>query len=338
MIKKIGMGLLSLSLVALTACSSAPSTQPPPSEAAGAKQEAAENVSIMLDWYPNAVHSFLYSAVDQGYFKEQGIDLDMKMPAETNDPLKLVSTGEVDFALSYQPQVVMARAEQIPVVSVAAIVRHPLNMLMVPKESGIKSPKDLSGKTIGYPAIPMNEALIKTMIQSDGGNPDQAKLIDVGWDLMPAISTKKVDAISGGYINHEKVLLEKEGHPMIAFNPVDYGVPDYYELVLVTSEKVAKEKPDLVKKMREASVKGFQYVKEHPQEGLDILLNNQNQSFPLETDVEKKSLEILLPLMSAEGEVFGSQSSESWKDIIGWMKETNLIQADVKPEECYITP
>jgi len=334
MIKKLGMLVLAMSMALLTACSS---NEPVSKENSGSDQDV-KKVSIMLDWYPNAVHSFLYAGVNEGYFKEQGLELEMKMPAETNDPLKLVSTGDVDFALSYQPQVVMARAEQIPVVSIGAVVRHPLNSIMVPMNSDIQSPKDLAGKTVGYPAIPMNEALINTMVKTDGGDTTQVKLIDVNWDLMPAISTNKVDAISGGYINHEQVLLEKEGHPMRSFNPVDFGVPDYYELVLVTSEKMAKENPELVKKFWEASAKGFAFVKEHPKEALDKLLEQQDQSFPLERDVEEKSLNVLLPLMSSEGEEFGTQTEESWTSVIGWMKETKLIETDVVPEDCFITP
>ncbi|MEW9669275.1 ABC transporter substrate-binding protein [Ammoniphilus sp. 3BR4] len=336
--KKIGLSLMAASLALLTACSA---SNPPASGEPGEPKESAEEtkkVSIMLDWYPNAVHSFLYAGQEQGFFKEQGLELDIKMPAETNDPLKLVSTGEVDFALSYQPQVVMARAQQIPVVSVSAIVRHPLNAIMVPAESGISAPKDLAGKSVGYPAIPMNEAVVKTMVTADGGDAGQVELIDVGWDLMPAISTKKVDAISGGYINHEKVLLEKEGIAMNAFSPVDFGVPDYYELVLVTSEKTAKENPELIKQFTAAVNKGFDYVKANPKEGLDILLSQANQSYPLDAEVEAKSLEILLPLMSSESEAFGSQTAASWEAIIQWMKETKLIENDVKADESFITP
>lgn len=337
MLKKLGMLAMATAMTVLTACSSGTPTTGQDTGKPGSEPEL-KKVSIMLDWYPNAVHSFLYAGIQQGYFKEQGIELDIKMPAETNDPLKLVATGEVDFAMSYQPQVVMARAEQIPVVGVAPIVRHPLNWLMVPEDSDIQSPKDLVGKTIGYPAIPMNEALVKTVIATDGGDTNQVKLIDVNWDLIPAITTDKVDAISGGYINHEQLLLEKEGHPMRAFNPVEFGVPDYYELMLVTSEKMAKDNSDLVKKFWEATEKGFQYVKENPDAALDRLLEIQDQSFPLEKDVEQKSLNVLLPLMSSEGESFGSQTKESWVSVIEWMKSQNLISTDVEAEACFITP
>lgn len=90
------------------------------------------------------------------------------MPADSNDALKLVAANQIDLALSYQPQVLMARSENIPVRSIAAIVRHPLNHLMVPQAGDIHSPKDLTGKQIGYSSIPLYEAMIRTMIQNDG--------------------------------------------------------------------------------------------------------------------------------------------------------------------------
>ncbi|MBP1932742.1 ABC transporter substrate-binding protein [Ammoniphilus resinae] len=333
MFKKL---ILVVCLLLLTACST--SNQDSAALEDSGQGKELNRVSLMLDWYPNAVHSFLYAGLEKGYYEEQGVDLEIKMPADTNDPLKLVASGQVDLALSYQPQVVMARAQQIPVVSYAAVVRHPLNMLMVPEDSDISSPKDLSGKTVGYPAIPMNEAMIQTMVGKDGGDPQQVTLVDVGWDLMPAISTNKVDAISGGFINHEKVLLEKQGFPVKVFHPVDYGVPDYYELVLVTSEEFAKENPELLNAFWEASKKGFEFVKESPSEGLDILFKRQEQSFPLERDVEEKSLEILLPLMSSGKESFGSQTEQSWEDTIQWMLETKLIEQKIEAKDSYVTP
>lgn len=336
MFKKLGALLLASSMLVLGACSTDSSSGQDPTTNEG---KETHKVSIMLDWYPNAVHTIIYAGIDQGYFEEAGLELDIRIPADTTDPLRMVATRDVDFAMNYQPQVVLARAEQIPVVGVAPIVRRPLNWLMVPEDSDIQSPKDLEGKTIGYPAIPMNEALVNTIIESDGGDPSKVNLVDVNWDLMPAITTGNADAISGGFINHEKVLLEREGYPMRAFDPVEYGVPDYYELILVTSEALAEERPELVNTFTDVLKKGFEYVQANPDEALEKLLERQNSSFPLEKEVEKESLNVLLPLMTSEGEAeFGSQTEESWAHVIDWMKETNLIKADIRSEDCFITP
>ncbi|MFJ5716381.1 ABC transporter substrate-binding protein [Neobacillus sp. NPDC093127] len=295
-----------------------------------------QKVSLMLDWYPNAVHSFLYVAIEKGYFNEQGLDVDIQMPADTNDPLRLVAAEKIDMAISYQPQVLVARGEEIPVQSFAAIVRHPLNQLMVPTDGPIHSPKDLTGKTVGYPAIPLDEAIIQTMMESDGGDVKKVKMVDVGWDLIPAMATKKTDALMGGFINHEKLLLEKEGYPMRTLNPADYGVPDYYELVLVASEKGLKAKPEVFKKFIAAITKGQKFVVDHPVEGLSILMGHEEKASPLEKDIETKSLQILLPLMDAKDKPFGSQDRETWEEVAEWLKSTKMIKQEIKAKDAFI--
>ncbi|WML26945.1 ABC transporter substrate-binding protein [Neobacillus sp. OS1-33] len=328
--KKSFLIMVSLLLLLLSACGKEAA------EKKGGSNEKLQKVSLMLDWYPNAVHSFLFAAEEKGYFKQQGLDVDIQMPADTNDPLKLVAANQMDMALSYQPQVLVARSEDIPVQSFGAIVRHPLNQLMVQADGPIQSPKDLAGKTIGYPSIPLDEAIVQTMVKADGGNAEKIKMVDVGWDLIPAMATKKTDALIGGYINHEKLLLDKEGHPMRTLNPADFGVPDYYELVLVASEKGLKEKPAVFKKFMAAITEGQKYVQSHPEDGLSILMNHEDKTSPLEKDVETKSLQILLPLMDAKEKPFGYQDPETWKNTAQWLKDNKVIKPSVQAGDAFI--
>ncbi|WP_375102735.1 ABC transporter substrate-binding protein [Paenibacillus sp. RS8] len=306
------------------------------SNASNSENKQRHKLTIMLDWYPNAVHSFLYAAEQNGYFQEEGLDVEIQMPADTNDALKLVAANQVDLALSYQPQVLMARSEKIPVRSIAAIVRHPLNHLMVPQSGDIKSPKDLTGKQVGYSSIPLYEAMIRTMIQNDGGDPNASKLIDVGFDLIPAIATGQVDAIMGGFINHEQLILEKEGHPVHSFNPTDFGVPDYYELVLVASEQGVQNSESYFKKFLSAITKGQQFVQDNPEKALNLLLAHEDATSPLEKEIEEKSLQILLPLMNAGDQNFGYQEPASWEKVRQWLSDNDLLSTDIKAEDAFI--
>ncbi|WP_081417449.1 ABC transporter substrate-binding protein [Paenibacillus sp. Soil522] len=310
----------------------------------GSKQQAADTnnskeaeteLTVLLDWYPNAVHSFLYAAEEQGYFKEAGLKVNLKTPADTNDALKLVATGKADLALSYQMQVAISRAEDIPVVSVASIVRHPLNRLMTLEAAGIQSPKDLIGKKIGYPSIPLDQLIVNTMVESDGGDSSKLNYVDIGWDLIPAMMTGKVDAIIGGYVNHEKPLLEKEGVKLSSFDPSVYGVPDYYELVLTASETGLESKNAAIKKFIEAAAKGQQYTVNNPDKALNTLLEKQDANFPLDAAIEKQSLDTLLPLMDAGSETFGSQSEESWRSVISWLTEHGQLKKEIKAEDAF---
>ncbi|MEG0471136.1 MAG: ABC transporter substrate-binding protein [Solibacillus sp.] len=295
-----------------------------------------EEISIMLDWYPNAVHSAIYVAKEKGYFKDAGLDVEIVMPADTNDPLKLAATGKVDLAISYQSQLLVSRAEDIPVVSVAALVRHSLDAIMYKEESGIQSPKDLEGKRVGYPSTTVSEAVVASMVANDGGDVQQVKMTDVGWDLMPSLATDQVDAVVGAYINHEMVLLEKEGYNIDLLNLEDFGVPDNYELVVVTGEKTFEQKKDQITKFWQAVTKGQQDVKKDPAAALEVLFNFENDSFPLDMDVEKESLNVLLPLMEDEGVNFGHQEQASWDKTANWLYESGVIKVKLDASEAFV--
>ncbi|ASA26266.1 ABC transporter substrate-binding protein [Paenibacillus donghaensis] len=307
---------------------------------AAANTPAAESephkLSIMLDWYPNAVHSFLYAAEQQGYFADAGLDVEIQMPADSNDALKLVAAGKVDLALSYQPQVLMARGEQIPVKSIAALVRHPLNHLMVPQDGAVKTPKDLAGGTVGYSSIPLYEAMIRTMVANDGGDPASLQLTDIGFDLIPAIATGRTDAIMGGFINHEQLILEKEGHPVLSLDPTDYGVPDYYELVLVSSEQGLQDSQGYFSQFIQAATKGQQFVQEHPKEAIAWLLEQEDATSPLDPEIEQKSLQILLPLMDAGNEAFGYQDPAVWEQVHEWLADNKLLNAEINAKDAFV--
>lgn len=300
-------------------------------------KEKKDQLTIMLDWYPNAVHSFIYTALEKGYFAEEGIDLKIQMPAETNDPIRMAAAGQVDIALTYQPQVALARGEGIPVKSMAAIVRHPLNTLLVPADSPIQSPKDLVGKKVGFPSIPLNQAFMETMVTKDGGDPTKVTMQDIGFDIIPALAGKRVDAVYGGFTNHEEILLNKQGFKVRNISFTAYGVPDYYELVFVAGEDTLNEKKDLLSRFWNAALKGQEDVNNNPQDSLEILLANQSGEFPLEKDVEEQSLAVLLPLMMDKDIPFGTQTEESWNRVINWLKEKKQLTNDVQGKDCFVS-
>jgi putative hydroxymethylpyrimidine transport system substrate-binding protein len=296
-------------------------------EAGESEKKELKEVSIMLDWYPNAVHSYLYVAEEKGYFEEEGVQVDIQFPANSTDPLNLVAAGQVTLGLYYQPDVIMARAnEKVPVKSVASIVQSPLNHVVFPADSEIQSPKDLEGKKVGYPGIALNEALLKAMVTHDGGDFDQVNMIDIGFDLNSAVVSRNTDAVIGAFINHEVPVLKHNGVETRYFNPTDYGVPAYQEIILVTSDDTWEKDQEAIQSFWKAAKKGYQFMKENPDEAIKILLENQDEAnFPLIKEVEEESLQVLLPKMEENGE-FGSQSKEIWTEVSNWLKEAGLIE------------
>ena len=305
------------------------------SNAASEKKE--KEITVMLDWYPNAVHSFIYAAIEKGYFKEEGVKVNIKFPSNPTDPLTLAAAGKVTVGLYYQPDVVIARAnEQIPVKSIGAVVRSPLNHVVSLKSAGIQSPKDLEGKTVGYSGTPLSEAYLKTMIKEDGGNPDNVKVVDVGFDLVPALITKKVDAVTGAYINHEVPVMRHQGHEPAYFNPTDYGVPNYHELVFVTGDKTLKKDKEALQAFLRGAKKGYDFMKKNPDEALNILLDHQEkENFPLVPEVEKESMKILLEKMETKDELFLSDTKESWENQNKWLKEKGMTKEIVPANELF---
>lgn len=307
------------------------------SNSASDKNKKEKEITVMLDWYPNAVHSFIYAAIEKGYFKEEGVKVNIKFPSNPTDPLTLAAAEKVTVGLYYQPDVVMAKAnEQIPVKSIGAVVRSPLNHVVSLKSAGIQSPKDLEGKTVGYSGTPLSEMYLKTMVKEAGGNPDTVKVVDVGFDLVPALITKKVDAVTGAYINHEVPVMRHEGHEPAYFNPADYGVPNYHELVFVTGDKTLKKDKEALQAFLRGTKKGYDFMKKNPDEALNILLNHQEkENFPLVPEVEKESMKILLEKMETKDEPFLSDSKESWEKQNKWLKDKGMTKEIVPADELF---
>ena len=297
-----------------------------------------EDVDLVLDWYPNAIHSFIYVAMEKGYFKDEGLKVNIKFPSNPTDPLTLSASGKATLGIYYQPDVVMARTnEKVPIKSIGAIVHTPLNVIISLKEKNINSPKDLSGKTVGFSGNPLNVEYLKTMVKADGGDPDSVNVIDVGFELLSSMITKKVDATTGGLINHEVPVLKHEGYEVNYFSPADYGVPRYYEEVFVASDNTIKEKSETLKKFMRAVKKGFEFTKQNPDAALKILLDNQQKdSFQLTEAVEKESINMLLPRMESKEEPFLYQDQKVWEDNIKWLQEKGLLKEKVNAEDFFV--
>lgn len=294
-----------------------------------------QDFDIVLDWYPNAVHSFIYVAMEKGYYEEEGLNVNVQFPSNTNDAISLTAAGQADAGLYYQTNTVSTAANQnIPIKVIGTVVQHPLNIVMSMGESGINGAKDLKGKTVGYPGTPDNEVFIKAMMEHNGLKYEDVTMQDVGFDLNTALITGNVDAIIGGYINHEYPTLLQEGYDVTYFDITDEGIPDYEELVLVTGEKQIEEESDKLEAFIRASKKGFEDMKKDPQAALDTLLKYQDKgNYPLDPEIEKASMEILLPLMESDEQAFLTVNEQSWTDTIDWLNEQGLLENEISASD-----
>jgi putative hydroxymethylpyrimidine transport system substrate-binding protein len=289
-------------------------------------------VSVVLDWYPWANHTGLYYAQSKGYFKDEGLDVTIHPPSDPADILKLVGAGTDHFGISYQTEVLSARAANVPVKSIAALVQHPLNTIMTLKSSNLTHPKQLEGKKIGVTGVPSEEPLLRTMLEKDGASFDKVETVNVGTDLLAALLGKKVDAIIGGYPVHEAILAEQQGQPVTMMNIQDWGVPDYYELLLVTNDEMIKKNSDVVRKFLKAAVRGYSEVPQNKAAALDLL---KAASADTDLNVERPGLDLLIPYWTAGNVAFGTQTTARWQSYADWMRSKKLLDKDVKVADCF---
>ena len=288
-------------------------------------------VNVVLDWYPNAIHTFLYTAIERGYFAEEGLDVKIHFPANDNDALALVAAGKAEIGMYYQQDVIQAVANQgTGIKSIGAIVQSPLNVILSLKDKNITKPEDLVGKTIGYGGTVLSEALVKCMMENVGADASDVNMINVGFELMSSMTTGNVDATIGCLVNHEVPQLEEEGFDVNYFSVSGYGIPNYYEEVFLTNNDLLENEPEVVAGFLRAAKKGFDDFKADPDGCLAILMNNQNEeNFPLTQSVEEQSCATLIPLMETEDAAFLTQTDECWQENIDWMLENQLIDKAV---------
>ncbi|MDQ6605778.1 MAG: ABC transporter substrate-binding protein, partial [Actinomycetota bacterium] len=194
---------------------------------------SAQPFTLMLDYFPNADHVGLYQALATGAFAKAGLDVHVQTPSDPSAPLKLLEAGKIDAAISYEPEVMLARDRGLALVSVAALVQKPLTSIISLGSKHITTPAQLRGKRVGDAGIPYQHAYLDTILQQAGVSTGSVKETNVGFNLVPAMISGKVDATLGGYWNYEALQLTQLGRRPNVIRMEQVGVPTYDELVLV---------------------------------------------------------------------------------------------------------
>lgn len=280
-------------------------------------------VSLALDWFPWSNHAGFYVARERGYFAEEGLEVEIFTPGDPSTVLQTVASGRDDFGITYQTDLLIARQEDVPVVSVMALVQHPLNSVMALESSGISTPADLVGKKIGWPALPSDELLLGSILKSEGKTVADVELVNVGFGLVPALISGEVDAIIGAYWVHESISAVNQGFPVNIMRLEEHGVPDFYELVLAANEDLIAENPDLVQRFVRGAWRGYQDAIADPLAAVQLLKDVRPE---VDLAIENPGVELLAPLWKPDGgQSFGWQEEARWIGYARWMEESGLL-------------
>jgi putative hydroxymethylpyrimidine transport system substrate-binding protein len=313
--------LLAIVVVALAACAAL--------AACGEKKEAVsahrttQSLTLMLDWFPNADHVGIYQALAEGDFANSGLDVHVRIPADPATPLQLLAAGKVDAAISYEPEVLLARNRGLPLVSIAAIVQQPLTSIVSLGSKHIIRVGDLSGKRIGDAGISYQHAYLTTILARAGISPKKVKEINVGANLVPAMLAGRVDATLGAYWNYEAIQLGQQGkHPnVIRMDQV--GVPTYNELVVVVRRSTIASKADQLRRFVQALARGYTSVRRNPQLAVSSLVRDNSG---LDPKLQLASVRATLPVFfPASGKPWGWQDPTLWNAYGEWMLNHGLI-------------
>jgi len=260
----------------------------------GAEPGAPKGVTLVLDFVPNAVHSGIYAARRQGYYRDHGIDLTIRQPGESTDAPKLLEAGRADFAILDIHDLGIARERGLDVVGTMPIVQRPLAAVIARGNGPVRRPRELEGHTVGVTGLPSDEAVVDSEVSADGGDPARVHRVTIGFNAVASLAAGKVDAATG-FWNAEGVALRRQGVPVRIFKVNRYGAPPYPELILTASRHTIDSDPELVDSMVAATTQGYEFVSDQPAKGLDDLLAEVPS---LDRGDQAAQLQALLPDLS----------------------------------------
>jgi putative hydroxymethylpyrimidine transport system substrate-binding protein len=292
----------------------------------GAEPGAPKGATLVLDFVPNAVHSGIYAAQAEGFYREAGVDLKVQAPGESTDAPKLLGAGKVEFAILDIHDLGIAREKGIPLVGVMPIVQRPLAAVIARADGPVRSPRDLERHRVGVSGLPSDEAVVDSEVEADGGDPAKVDGVTIGFTAIPSLAAAKVDAATG-FWNAEAVALRRQGVPIHVFKVDEFGAPPYPELVLCTSEKLLKSDPTLVDSVVSGTRRGYVFTEQHPDEALnDLLAANPS----LERADQKAQQRVLLPVLHPQA--FDKQVLEAWA---AWDLQHGLLEQPLAVEQAF---
>ena len=286
----------------------------------------AEPFDLALDWFPNPDHTGIYQALESGFFEQAGLEVTPRTPSDPAAPIKQVAAGRVDLAISYEPEVVLARDQGLPVVAVAALASEPLTSLIsLAGETPVRNPQDLRGTRVATAGIPYQTDFLDAILGEVGLGLDDVSQVDVGLSLLPSLLAGKVDAVLGMFWNVEGVELEQRGEKPITFPVDELGIPTYDELVLVANADRVAEDPEPIRLFLAALERGTREAAADPRAATEALLAANRD---LDRTLAAAQVRATLPALAGgpPDQPYGRMDPREWEEFAGFFADRGLIE------------
>jgi ABC-type nitrate/sulfonate/bicarbonate transport system substrate-binding protein len=296
-----------------------------------ARTSELERATLSLDWVPNTNHTGLYVALDKGWYAEEGIELEIQIPSDPSAALKQVGAGNTEFGVSFQEEVTIARSAGIPVVSIAAVIQHNTSAFAALASSGITRPAEFEGRTYASYSLPIEPAIMSSLLACDGGDSTKVAFVDVGFDAFPALLGGQVD-LAWIFMGWDGIQAELKGVELAVFPLYGSCVPDYYTPVLIAGESTLADKGDLARRFLAATARGYAFAIDNPAEAAEILLKYSPESDP---NLVRASQAYLSPLYQDDAAAWGMQERAVWAALNDWMAENDLIPEPIDVDAAF---
>lgn len=296
-----------------------------PQKKTSGKPQSLSKVTVLLDWFPNTNHTGLYVAKEKNYFKNAGLEVEIIQPQE-GDNLQVVASGKADFAVSSQEAVTLARVQDLPIVSLAAVIAHNTSAFASLEKSNIKTVKDFEGKRYGGWGSPIEETVLKAVMKDAGADYSKVKNITIGTaDFFTAIG--RDSDFQWIFYGWDGIEAKRRGLKLNTIMLKDLSdVLDYYTPVIVTNENNVKNQKELVKNFMAAVKKGYEFAIDNPQEAAQILIKSAPE---LNSQLVKESQNYLSGQYRADAASWGLQKESVWKKYTGWLYERKLLEKNI---------
>ena len=311
---------VSLAGLGLVACGvAAPTESSEPTE--------PTKVVLMLDWVPNTNHTGIYVAQAKGFFQEAGLEASIIEPGEVYAE-QAVAGGAADFGISFQEQVTLARADHVPIVSLAAVIQHNSSGFASRAELGVRSPADWEGLRYGSFGSPFEEPTLRVLMECAGGDFSKLEIVDTGFADPLALLDENQTDLAWIFYAWQGKQAELKGIDLDLVMMADWFacIPDYYTPVVVTSEDTIRNKPDLVRSFLGALSRGYSLAIQDPEEGAAALLEAVPE---LDEELVRSSQAWLSPRYQAEATRWGEQQQSVWEEYARWMLDHGILMQPI---------